>query len=113
MKNPTCPRCLNRNLEPRDGPKGIKTEECRGCSGVWLDKSEIYYYAASPPKLQAALAEAYKKPSTSRFLCRRCDVQMLEVVFPKPGPAIDVCRQCGGTWFDKAEIVSLLLSVGS
>jgi Zn-finger nucleic acid-binding protein len=108
----TCPRCLNQPLETRDGPKGIKTEECRSCGGVWLDKSEIYYYAADPQKLYAAIAEAYKTPTTSRFLCRRCDVQMFEVVFPK-GPAVDVCRQCGGVWLDKGEIVGVLLSAGA
>ena len=109
----SCPRCLDERLNAQEGPRGIPTWVCPRCSGVWLDKSEIYYYAHDAQKLFAIIAEAYKTPTTSRFLCRRCDKQMCEVTFPKPGPVIDACRKCGGTWFDKGEIAELLFLEGA
>jgi Zn-finger nucleic acid-binding protein len=103
---------MNSALDAGQGPQGIPTWTCGECSGIWLDKSEIYYYAKNADKLFAVIAEAYKTPTASRFLCRRCDAQMCEVTFPSPGPVIDVCRKCGGTWFDKGEIVELLALTG-
>lgn len=105
----TCPRCMNEKLLAAEGPRGIPVWLCPACAGLWLDKSEIYYYAENPQKLFDVIADAYRSPAASRFLCRRCDVQMCEVTFPKPGPVIDACRQCGGTWFDKGEVDALLL----
>ena len=103
-----CPRCLNQELEKRLlAPRDIPIDVCPACTGVWIDKSEIYYFAKDPRDLHAAMAETYKRTTPSRFLCRRCDVQMLEVKFPDPGPLVDVCRKCGGTWFDKGEVDAL------
>lgn len=108
MSAMTCPRCLNSALDAGEGPSGIPTWVCAQCHGVWLDKSEIYYYAKDAARLFSVIAEAYRAPRASRFLCRRCDLQMCEVAFPAPGPVIDACRQCGGTWFDDGEITALL-----
>lgn len=108
MSAPSCPRCMNQHLEAAEGPRGVPIDRCPQCTGVWLDKSEVYYYAADPDRLFAVIAAAYKTPTASRFLCRRCETQMCEVAFPAPGPTIDACRKCGGTWFDKGEIEALL-----
>lgn len=80
---------------------------CGSCSGVWLDKGEIYHYSRDPQKLFGVLAHAYKTPtSRSRYLCMRCDSQMYEVKIEN-GPLIDVCAKCGGTWFDSGEVKTL------
>lgn len=102
-----CPQCINQPLAERMGPKGVLIDLCPSCGGVWLDKGEIYYYVRDPKKLHAAFGEAYRRPAPSRYLCRRCDVQLLEAKFPDGGPMIDACKKCGGTWFDKGEVAAL------
>lgn len=102
-----CPKCLNGSLHERLGPSGVLVDICPTCSGVWLDKGEIYHYVKDKHKLHSLFAPAYKAPSsTSRYLCRRCDAQMYEVTIP-PGVVMDVCGKCGGTWFDAGEVKTL------
>ena len=103
----TCRRCLDQPLDGRMGPRGAIVEICPRCSGVWLEKGQIYDFVKDPRRLHDAMVPVYKNTSASRLLCCRCDAQMLEVQFPEPGPLVDVCAKCGGTWFDGGEVAAL------
>lgn len=47
-----------------------------------------------------------RKKGRSNIVCPRCNVRLWVETIKHFGPIveIDVCRQCGGTWYDKGEL---------
>ena len=99
-----CPKCGGVALADQWGAAGILTETCPQCGGLWLDKGQIYQFVKDPKRLHQDLELAYAKPAPGLRPCPRCGEKMAQVKFPPPGPVIDVCRLCGGTWFDAGEV---------
>ncbi|MBW3670333.1 MAG: zf-TFIIB domain-containing protein [Acidobacteria bacterium] len=40
--------------------------------------------------------------------CPRCGRELERMRMKGPGTAVDHCRECGGTWFDKGEVAEVL-----
>lgn len=96
-----CPRCAAPLAKAQPRP-GVEIEQCTGCGGGWLDKSEIYLFASDPNELKLRLAEAYKKPASSGLKCPACAVELARVIVS--GVEIEACPKCGGNWFDSLEL---------
>ncbi len=47
-----------------------------------------------------------RKKGRSSLICPRCEIPLWVLHIKHFGPVveIDVCRQCGGTWYDKGEL---------
>lgn len=99
-----CPKCVDKPLDQGMGPNGVIVDNCASCGGVWLDKGEIYHYVKDPQRLFKDFAAAYQKPTQGDRACPRCLQAMAQAQFLPPGPLIDACARCGGTWFDAGEI---------
>lgn len=105
-----CPKCAEDTLHESPGPKGSLVDSCSACRGVWLDRGEVYHYAADPKALFEAFKEAYRGTAVSQRPCPRCRVMLREarvglVVF-------EACAACGGNFFDAGEVESLNRMLG-
>ena len=102
-----CPRCAGTQLQPGLTKPGVEVDTCPSCGGVWLDKGEIFYFAAKPKVLTAEInkARALAKPG--------------DLVSPKTGKAmdrlmlfdeveIDQCPDSKGLWLDRGEMRQIL-----
>lgn len=88
---------------------GVEFESCPGCTGVWLDKGELS--AVTRSRGGEALKVTIKKERKTEYLCPKCHPAAL--LFEgghslSDDFLLDICRRCGGLWFDRGEFPSLL-----
>jgi Zn-finger nucleic acid-binding protein len=107
-----CIRCAGE-MEKRV-ERGVLLDHCPPCNAVWLDAGELEALelgiARSPEELLAQ-REAEQVREQARVvatigLCPRCQ-RALETrsIY---GTEIDVCRSCGGIFFDDRELATIL-----
>ena len=108
-----CPVCSNELHEYNAG--SIQVDICRdGCSGIWLDKSELEkcdeYDEPFPQDLLrirkiANVVIDYNKVRS----CPRCASQTLTrvVLDPEIRFEIDLCPKCKGNWLDIGELENI------
>lgn len=101
-----CPRCPAAALEQRPASGNTLLDRCSSCSGLWLDKGEIYFLVADAKALHGAFTLAYKTPDHGDLKCPRCEKDLLRVKL-EGGLQLDACRLCGGNWLDRGELESL------
>jgi Zn-finger nucleic acid-binding protein len=83
-----CPRCGGRPLALTPVREGLEIDACPSCGGVWLDKSEIYFYVAKPEQAYFIVApEGAEHPWTEeyRLLRMSCDSVLTD---PSEGPTL-------------------------
>lgn len=96
-----CPKCQAAKLRRRRVKgKDFSVEYCLKCKGVWFDRNE----------LTEVMPEAIKKlgvPSDaeidSECLCPKCNKPLYAFYYPQTYVTIDMCKRCGGIWFDRSE----------
>lgn len=105
MKNLVCPKCAVK-MESFD-QLGVEIDQCNNCSGVWLDKGEWTALTRGRGK-EAVTLEVVNRSSTD-FVCPRCS-HNLELGHHSEAQdfQIEYCGNCGGSFFDRGEMVRLL-----
>jgi Zn-finger nucleic acid-binding protein len=100
----SCPRCVGVSLQPyrlaRAGAAPVEADHCASCEGVWFDARELGATLGRPGADTAVPGFAMK---TRRTACPRCRVPLFEFCWQGTQVLVDGCRQCHGTWLDKAE----------
>lgn len=92
------------------GPKRALVDMCSGCRGVWLDRGEVYQYAADPKALFESFKDAYRGTAVSKRPCPRCRVMLREA---RVGTVVfEACGACGGNFFDAGEVEALNRMLG-
>ncbi len=98
MNCPKCESILNDKLI-----NGISIDQCRGCSGMWFQKSEL-------SKTSNVVESKLKIPNGSKetgFSCPDCNSRLYQIVLPNVNINIDICENCSGIWLDKGEFAKI------
>lgn len=103
-----CPACEHQLSAVMCGQ--VEVDECRRCSGLWLDHGELEALAAleTPPNrllTSKTLREPQMRPEGTRP-CPHC-AEFLTVMVVK-GTRLEVCPSCKGLWLDQGELNQLL-----
>lgn len=98
-----CPRCFSRlnSQVLKKGMWSIEIDECKDCSGIYLDKGELMSLTGNRP-LHHLTTKHLGIDSGSELLCPGCG-SLMDDEHPG-GVEIDVCLQCNGVWLDKKEL---------
>jgi uncharacterized protein len=112
-----CVRC-GENMKEVDFPgTEVLIDRCPSCQGIWLDKGEfedlkeaVKSIVPENDKTWAQRAEElFATASTladDRSKCPKCGGGLAEGL--KNGVQVEICIQCGGTWFDSGELTVVL-----
>ena len=99
-----CPRCPS-SLHALDTAEGETVDYCGECGGTWYDEGELEAVLGLSRLVRLRRVAVAPTPGPR---CPRCPSMMNEVSYPKRDPVrIDICRECFGTWLDKAELMQL------
>ncbi|MBI3927594.1 MAG: zf-TFIIB domain-containing protein [Armatimonadetes bacterium] len=90
---------------------GIEVDECRFCSGLWLDPGEAEALTALrkvPTRLLKPIPIDPRQQvlSEGERVCPHCGLQLQ--VFEVAGTRVDACIQCKGVWLERGELNRLL-----
>lgn len=96
-----CPKCKVTRLRKRRAKgKAFTVEYCLKCKGVWFDRGE----------LDEVMPEAIKELGVPRgaqkdteCLCPKCNKALYAFDYPQTYVTINMCKKCGGLWFDRGE----------
>ncbi len=106
IRQPSCPRCRSTWLDVCY-VEGHERSVCARCGGLWCSAERWDVDALGPrPDVPAAdpLVTVAAPDAGERLACPDCRDPMAEVrVTEVQGLSIDLCRQCGGVWFDRRE----------
>ena len=97
MKCPKCGAPLKEKMAPTIGTSIVC---CEGCKSLWFDGG----------KFEQSVGEAFpglvvpKEARKLGNLCPRCYVDLYTFVYPGTRVKIDMCKRCGGIWFDSGEL---------
>ncbi|MBU0468414.1 MAG: M48 family metalloprotease [Candidatus Omnitrophica bacterium] len=102
MRN--CPVCSGHELKPVYTKQGVEIDICTSCEGIWLDKSEIYYFVKDSNLVYEALCAAIKNRKATTRKSPVTGEEMVELPLFNDSVMIDYCPKTGGIWLDKGEI---------
>ena len=102
MKN--CPVCSGQELKAVYTKQGVEIDICTSCEGIWLDKSEIYYFVKDSNYVYEALCAAIKNRKATTRKSPITGEEMVELPLFNSSVMIDYCPKTGGIWLDKGEI---------
>ena len=102
-----CPNCAETELTTTLTTQGVEIDRCPGCEGVWLERGEIFLFAAKSRSIAAKLEQALADQKPTDKLSPASGEPMVEIAYPD-GPRIDRCPRSGGLWFDARELKALL-----
>jgi len=82
---------------------GVEVDLCTGCSGIWLDRSELAAITGKPVDLPES------RPGTATsFQCPRCAAPLLERPYGgRSNLLVESCGGCGGIYLDRGEMVMI------
>lgn len=106
-----CPNC-SKILVQKDY-KGVKTDECPSCGGVWFDRDELRLAKDRTDNDMRWLdfdpfMFVNKEKFSSKKACPVCNEGLHTVKYDKSKVLIDVCDKCKGVWLDKKELDKIL-----
>lgn len=99
-----CPVCQHRELVESMTTQGVIVDFCPDCSGIWLDRGEVFEFSDNPGRLQRALDDASLSGETHDRPCPRCSDRLTSITFLEDDLWVDFCRSCRGFWFDEGEL---------
>ena len=102
MRN--CPVCSGHELKSVYTRQGVEIDICTKCEGIWLDKSEIYYFVKDSNAVYEALCAAIKNRKATTRRSPVTGEEMVELPMFNDSVMIDYCPKTGGIWLDKGEI---------
>lgn len=90
--------------------RGVETDWCSVCGGVWLDRGEYEILSGGvPPVIQARPSSA--TAARDRRLCPICDRSLDAVIWEAISLEVDRCPEGHGFYFDRGEL-SVALAQG-
>jgi Zn-finger nucleic acid-binding protein len=96
-----CPKCQVAKLVKRRAKgKAFSVEYCRKCKGIWFERGELDEVMPEAIK-ELGIPRDAKKDEKS--LCPKCDKALYAFDYPQTYVTIDMCKRCGGIWFDRSE----------
>jgi Zn-finger nucleic acid-binding protein len=100
------------NRSHAEGHYGAKVivYKCPICSGLWLDGNVVTAISCDSAiglESDASFDDISTEPRKLEVFCPRCETSLFE---PRGGDLpnglrIDICKFCGGYWFDKGELM--------
>lgn len=89
----------------------IELDQCEECGGLWFDNTELYRIRHGASKKIDKLNEKKLKkslPIQKGLLCPRDKKKLIVFKDPNFPKEIQVerCRECGGFWFNRGEMIS-------
>lgn len=108
-----CPKCPSGALSEHRVAAGLHVDLCPSCHGVWLDRSEIYFFVHKPHRLYDEFNKAFLSVQSSALRCPRCSQMMSVARIDRAEIDFEVCGSCSGTWFDAKEIEKLNAGLNS
>ena len=73
-----CPRCRDRDMQPRLTTTGVELDNCKRCDSVWMDKGEIFLHVkpkdipvfndAITAALRGNEGSSYKSPKSGQTM---------------------------------------------
>ena len=108
-----CPRCSSSFLRTILTQKGIEIDRCPACRGIWLDKGEVYRFAAQPIQLQFEIDQARKQAKPSSLLNPKTGRPMLQIRLGGRGVGFFECPTTMGMWVDGSEVGKLEAAIGT
>ncbi len=96
-----CPKCQVAKLTKRRAKgKDFAVEYCLKCKGVWFDRSELEEVMPEAIKELEVPGDAQKD---AECLCPKCNYALYAFDYPQTHVTIEMCKSCGGLWFDRDE----------
>jgi Zn-finger nucleic acid-binding protein len=96
-----CPKCQVAKLTKRRAKgKDFAVEYCLKCKGVWFDRDELEEVMPEAIKELEVPDDAQKDVEC---LCPKCNKALYAFYYPQTYVTIDMCKRCGGLWFDRSE----------
>lgn len=96
-----CPKCQVAKLTKRRAKgKDFTVEYCLKCKGVWFDRNELEEVMPEAIKELEVPGDAQKDVEC---LCPKCNKALYAFYYPQTYVTIDMCKRCGGLWFDRSE----------
>jgi len=108
---PTCPRC-DGSITMRS-VRGIMTEGCDACGGLWLQAGQLNAFARSGTETLVEAEELFRavgktSQAAGEMNCPHCDKPLYNFELPQaPGVRLDACPECRGVWIDDRELADL------
>lgn len=100
-----CPNCRERLATESYRPVGGAS--CFYCHGVWLPgevmDSALTGALGSPDRATLLAKASDGGPARASLICPACDTAAFVAIKIK-GVELDLCRQCGGMYFDRGEV---------
>jgi len=97
----TCPKCQVGRLTKRKAKgRDFSVEYCRRCKGVWFDRGE--HEQVMPEAIRELQVPGNALENAGR-LCPKCRKALYTFDYPQTYVTIDMCKRCGGLWFDQSE----------
>jgi Zn-finger nucleic acid-binding protein len=96
-----CPKCKVAKLRKRKVKgKDFGVEYCLKCKGIWFDRNELVEVMPEAIK-ELGIPRGAKKDM--RCLCPKCSEALYAFEYPQTYVTVDMCKKCGGLWFDRDE----------
>jgi Zn-finger nucleic acid-binding protein len=96
-----CPKCQTAKLRKRRVKgKDFTVEYCLKCKGVWFDRDELIEVMPEAIKKLRVPGDAQDNPA---YLCPKCNTSLYVFDYPQTYVTMDMCKRCGGFWFDRGE----------
>ncbi|MCG2710979.1 MAG: M48 family metalloprotease [Candidatus Omnitrophica bacterium] len=102
-----CAACSDVELVSTMTRQGVVVDVCPKCSGVWLDKGEIFYFTNTPQYVRLQIEEALQNPRPSKRCNPYTQKPLIELSLFNGDLLIDYCRATQGIWLDEGEINKL------
>ena len=99
----TCPVDF-AELRPALTRQGVEIDVCPSCSGIWLDRDEIYHFCKVPQYARARLEEGLRNKRPTQRKSPVTGRAMVEVPLWGGETVVDYCEESGGIWFDQGEL---------
>ncbi|MGB0752144.1 MAG: zf-TFIIB domain-containing protein [Gammaproteobacteria bacterium] len=101
-----CPKCPGSNMLEMKTSDHVALDFCGACNGLWFDANELAEYLGLSHDLMEF--DAVKSAATATDLaCPKCNSILFEIPFSTQSDMlIDLCPQCGGTFWDFREVAS-------
>jgi Zn-finger nucleic acid-binding protein len=96
-----CPKCqVAKLIKRRAKGKNFSVEYCLKCKGVWFDRDE---FDEVMPEAIKELGVPRGAQKDAECLCPKCNKVLYAFDYPQTYVTIDMCKRCGGLWFDRGE----------
>jgi Zn-finger nucleic acid-binding protein len=96
-----CPKCqVVKLIKRRVKGKSFSLEYCKRCNGLWFDRDELNEVM---PEAIKELKVPRKAKKDVKCLCPKCDKALYAFNYPQTYVTVDMCKKCGGLWFDRDE----------